>query len=108
MKSPRMPVASPAMEDLIARSQKVQEGEKLFVLSTAQHGIEGYVGAAVLRLFLEELLPRLEPETTGLLLPRLVDPAERHEQAGLLRAARRAGGTSSARPGANLSVSQPL
>jgi len=46
----------------------------LFVLTTGLHGIEGYVGAAMLELFVAEFLPRLDPQDTGLLLVHAVNP----------------------------------
>lgn len=48
--------------------------ENLFVLTTAQHGIEGYLGSAMLELFIEEYLPRLDPQTTGILLVHTINP----------------------------------
>ncbi|RPH58784.1 MAG: DUF2817 domain-containing protein [Chloroflexi bacterium] len=48
--------------------------ETLVLISTAEHGIEGYVGAAILKLFMEELAPRLNPENTGLLLIHTINP----------------------------------
>lgn len=48
--------------------------ENLVILSTAQHGIEGYVGAAMLKVFIEEFAPRLDPEQTGLLLIHALNP----------------------------------
>jgi len=48
--------------------------EKLFVLTTAEHGIEGYVGSALLELFLDEHLPHIDPQTTGLLLIHAINP----------------------------------
>jgi hypothetical protein len=48
--------------------------EKLFVLSTAEHGIEGYVGSAMLELFFDEYLHRVDPQTTGLLLIHAINP----------------------------------
>ena len=42
--------------------------ENLVIISTAEHGIEGYVGAAMMKIFIEEFAPRLNPENTGLLL----------------------------------------
>jgi hypothetical protein len=48
--------------------------EKLFVLTTAQHGIEGYVGSAVQEVFIDEYLPRLDPQTTGILLVHAINP----------------------------------
>jgi hypothetical protein len=48
--------------------------QNLVLISTAEHGIEGYVGAAVMKIFIEELAPRLDPETTGLLLVHAINP----------------------------------
>ncbi len=48
--------------------------ETLVLISTAEHGIEGYVGSAILKLFMEELAPRLNPATTGLLLIHTINP----------------------------------
>jgi hypothetical protein len=51
-----------------------REKQKALIITTGLHGIEGYVGAAVLQLFIEEYLPRLDPETTGLLLVHPINP----------------------------------
>ncbi|HSO27451.1 MAG TPA: M14 family metallopeptidase, partial [Anaerolineales bacterium] len=48
--------------------------EKLFILTTGEHGIEGFVGAGILQLFLEEFLERLNPHDTGLLLVHALNP----------------------------------
>jgi len=48
--------------------------DKLFVLTTGEHGIEGYAGAALLELFIEQYLPRLDPQTTGILLVHAINP----------------------------------
>ena len=48
--------------------------EKLVIISTAQHGIEGYVGSAMLKIFMDEFSPRLNPENTGLLLVHTINP----------------------------------
>jgi hypothetical protein len=51
-----------------------KEKKTLLIISTAEHGIEGYVGAAMLKLFIEEFTPRLNPENTGLLLIHGLNP----------------------------------
>ena len=48
--------------------------QNLVVISTAEHGVEGYVGAAMLKLFMDEFAPRLYPENTGLLLIHAINP----------------------------------
>jgi hypothetical protein len=48
--------------------------ENLVIVSTAQHGIEGYVGSAMLKVFTAEFAPRINPENTGLLLIHAINP----------------------------------
>jgi hypothetical protein len=48
--------------------------EKVILLSTGEHGIEGYAGAAVMQLFIEEFVPRIRSEKTGLLLVHAINP----------------------------------
>jgi hypothetical protein len=48
--------------------------ENLIIISTAEHGIEGYVGYAMMKIFIEEFAPRLNPENTGLLLLHGMNP----------------------------------
>ncbi|MEW6030316.1 MAG: M14 family metallopeptidase [Chloroflexota bacterium] len=48
--------------------------ENLVIVSTGQHGIEGYVGSAMLKLLMDEFAPRLNPENTGLLLVHAINP----------------------------------
>lgn len=48
--------------------------ENLVMISIAEHGIEGYVGSAMLKLFVDEFAPRLNPENTGLLLIHAINP----------------------------------
>ena len=48
--------------------------ETLVIITTAEHGIEGYVGSAMLKIFMDEFAPQLDPETTGLLLVHTINP----------------------------------
>ncbi|NWG07947.1 MAG: DUF2817 domain-containing protein [Chloroflexi bacterium] len=48
--------------------------ENLVIVSTAEHGIEGFVGSAMMKVFIEEFVPRLNPENTGLLLLHAMNP----------------------------------
>lgn len=48
--------------------------EKLVVISTGEHGIEGYVGTSMVRLFSEEFLDRLDPTNTGVLFIHAINP----------------------------------
>lgn len=59
--------------DLLAADPLSWRG-RLIVLSTGLHGIEGYVGSAMLELFFQEYLPRLNPQTDGLLLIHAINP----------------------------------
>ncbi len=47
---------------------RAAQKENLIIITTAEHGIEGYVGSAMLKLFMDEFTPRHNPENTGLLL----------------------------------------
>jgi hypothetical protein len=48
--------------------------ENLVIVSTGQHGIEGYVGSAMLKIFMDEYIPRINMEQTGLLLIHAINP----------------------------------
>lgn len=65
---------SPDLTIDVISADAAREKQKLLILATGLHGIEGYVGAAVLQLFIEEYLPRLDPATTGLLLIHPINP----------------------------------
>ena len=52
----------------------LQAKDRLIVVTTAEHGIEGYFSSAELELFCDEYLPRLDPQTTGLLLVHAINP----------------------------------
>jgi hypothetical protein len=51
-----------------------RQKENLVIISTAEHGIEGYVGAAMMKVFIEEFAPQLNSENTGLLLVHAINP----------------------------------
>ncbi|WP_147804096.1 M14 family metallopeptidase [Alkalicoccus halolimnae] len=46
----------------------------LLTITAGEHGIEGYTGSALLSMFIENFLPHLNPETTGLRLVHSVNP----------------------------------
>lgn len=52
----------------------VNNNERIFILSTGEHGVEGYVGAAMQQRFIEQFLPSLVPANTGLLLVHAINP----------------------------------
>ncbi|HEY3314782.1 MAG TPA: M14 family metallopeptidase [Bacillota bacterium] len=48
--------------------------QRIVILTCGQHGVEAFVGAAMLRLFTAEFLDRLDPRTTGLILVHAINP----------------------------------
>jgi len=56
------------------QADAAQQRERLFILTTAEHGIEGYVGSAVIQMFCAEFLPRLDPASAGVLLVHALNP----------------------------------
>ena len=66
-----------ALEDLEIQwilADAIDSPERLLILSTGLHGVEGYVGAAMRSLFIQEYLDKLDPATTGLLLINNLNP----------------------------------
>ena len=60
--------------------------ENLVVISTAEHGIEGYVGSAMLKVLMDDCAPRMNPEKTGLLLIHAINPWGMKNRLRVLRA----------------------
>lgn len=56
------------------RAEAITKPQRLVMLTTGQHGAEGYVGAAMMQLFVEEFLPQLDSDHTGLLLVHAINP----------------------------------
>ncbi|MEW6716980.1 MAG: M14 family metallopeptidase [Chloroflexota bacterium] len=52
----------------------LKQNDKVFVLTTGEHGIECYVGSAMLQRFIEMYLHQLDPNDTGLLLVHAINP----------------------------------
>jgi hypothetical protein len=52
--------------------------DRLIVITTGEHGIEGFLGSAVMELFFEEYIARIDPQTTGLLLIHAINPWGMH------------------------------
>lgn len=72
-----MSLPQPWEDDLttdVLQADSLTTRHRLLVLSSGLHGIEGYLGAAILELFFEEYLNRLDPRTTGLLLIHAINP----------------------------------
>jgi hypothetical protein len=55
-------------------SRALEVNWKALIFTTGEHGIEGYVGSAMLQRFLDEHLARLNPKNTGLLLVHAINP----------------------------------
>jgi hypothetical protein len=72
-----LPSAPELSTDIIAAAPLAAK-DRLIVITTGEHGIEGYLGAAVLDLFIEEYAPQLDAQTTGLLLIHAINPWGMH------------------------------
>jgi len=55
-------------------SEATAKNEKILVFTTGEHGVEGYVGSAMMQKFIEEYMPKLDPKTTGILLIHAINP----------------------------------
>ena len=55
-------------------AEPIKNSEKLVLITTGLHGVEGFIGAAMLDLFIKEYLPVLDPEITGILFVHAVNP----------------------------------
>jgi len=67
----------PGGEDLTIdwiSSPALEQNRKVFVLTTGEHGVEGYVGSAMQQRFIDKFLPQLDPRSTGLLLVHAINP----------------------------------
>ncbi|PYZ96365.1 hypothetical protein CR205_11600 [Alteribacter lacisalsi] len=59
--------------DIIA-ADALEESKDLIIITTGEHGVEGFAGSAFLQLFIEEYLPRINHKTTGIRLVHAVNP----------------------------------
>jgi hypothetical protein len=55
-------------------SDATESNQKVFILTTGEHGVEGYVGSAMMQLFIEKYMPKLDPHNTGILLLHAINP----------------------------------
>jgi hypothetical protein len=55
-------------------AEAFEKKEKVLILTTGEHGVEGYVGSAMLQRFIELYLPRFDPRNSGLLLVHAINP----------------------------------
>jgi len=56
------------------QAEPAEGKEQVLLMTTGEHGIEAYVGAAMLDHLVEDYLPRLDPRRTGLLLVHAINP----------------------------------
>lgn len=69
--------ALPGDEDLTIDwiySDAAESNEKAILMTTGEHGVECYVGSAMLQRFIELHMPKLEPRNTGILLLHAINP----------------------------------
>jgi hypothetical protein len=59
--------------DMIS-SRATKTNEQVLFFTTGEHGIEGYAGAAMIQVFVEEYLPRVDPATTGICFIHALNP----------------------------------
>ncbi len=52
----------------------LQRSQKLLGFTAGEHGMEGYVGAAMQNLFIDEMLPHLDAHNTALLFVHCINP----------------------------------
>lgn len=55
-------------------SAATESNEKILLFTTGEHGVEGYVGSAMLQRFIETYMPKLDPRKTGILLVHAINP----------------------------------
>ncbi|MBM7095448.1 DUF2817 domain-containing protein [Bacillus sp. H-16] len=58
----------------VIKSEAIERNENVVFITTGEHGIEGYTGAAALQMFFEEYLHKLNPETTGVYFVHGINP----------------------------------
>ena len=59
--------------DIIIASAK-KNYDKLLIVTTGLHGIEGYIGAAMLNLLIDKYLNKLDYDSTGIVLVHAINP----------------------------------
>lgn len=65
----------------ILHAPATQRAQHMLLVTTGEHGIEGFVGSAIMELAIREILPTLDPETTSLCLVHAINPwGMKHEQ----------------------------
>jgi hypothetical protein len=70
--------SAPELTTDVITAEPISAKDRLIVITTGEHGIEGYLGSAVMELFFEEYVNKLDPQTTGLLLIHAINPWGMH------------------------------
>lgn len=55
-------------------SPATEKNEKILLFTTGEHGVECYVGSAMMHKFVEDYMPKLNPRTTGILFVHAINP----------------------------------
>jgi predicted deacylase len=55
-------------------AEAIESPTRRLIITTGEHGIEGYLGAVFLHWFADEFMPQLDPRRTGLLLVHAINP----------------------------------
>ena len=72
----RLPISSQRDEDLTIDLCYLPalKKSKLIIISCGVHGVEGFAGSAVQRMFMTEFLPKIDLESTGIFLVHGLNP----------------------------------
>ncbi|BCB02634.1 M14 family metallopeptidase [Bacillus sp. KH172YL63] len=73
-RSNEYPVGDTGLAIDVLTSEANQEKENLLIFTTGVHGIEGYVGSAMLDVFKNEYVQSIDPDTTGVIFVHSVNP----------------------------------
>ncbi len=55
-------------------AEAIETPAQRLIITTGEHGIEGYLGAVFVQWFADEFMPQLDPRRTGLLLVHAINP----------------------------------
>lgn len=65
----------------ILHAPATQQVQHILLVTTGEHGIEAFVGSAIMELAIRDILPTLDPEATSLCLVHAINPwGMKHEQ----------------------------
>lgn len=66
------PVDNLYIDSILLEAEKTKDN--LIVITTGVHGIEGYIGATMLEVFIDNFLPNLDQNNTGVLMITNINP----------------------------------